>query len=57
MFTRRRQNVAVPEIGGEAPEFNLPSAQGGQLRLGMRTARGPVVVVFFRGAWAEEDVA
>jgi peroxiredoxin len=57
MFTRRRQNAAVPEVGAEAPEFNLPSAQGGQLRLGMRTARGPVVVVFFRGAWSEEDVA
>jgi peroxiredoxin len=57
MFTRRRQNVAVPEVGEEAPEFNLPSAQGGQLRLGMRTVCGPVVVVFFRGAWSEEDVA
>jgi peroxiredoxin len=57
MFTRRKQNAAVPEVGAEAPEFNLPSAQGGQLRLGMRTARGPVVVVFFRGAWSEEDVA
>jgi len=57
MFTRRKQNAAVPEVGAEAPEFNLPSAQGGQLRLAMRTARGPVVVVFFRGAWSEEDVA
>jgi peroxiredoxin len=57
MFTRRKQNAAVPEVGAEAPEFNLPSAQGGQLRLGMRTARGPVVVVFFRGVWSEEDVA
>lgn len=56
MFTRRRQKVAVPEVGADAPEFNLPSAQGGQLRLSMRTARGPVVVVFFRGAWSEEDV-
>jgi peroxiredoxin len=56
MFTRRRQNVAVPEVGADAPEFNLPSAQGGQLRLSMRTARGPVVVVFFRGVWSEEDV-
>src|SRR5215218_1888282 len=56
MFTRRK-DVAVPEVGAEAPEFNLPSAQGGQLRLGMRTACGPVVVVFFRGAWSEEDVA
>jgi peroxiredoxin len=56
LFTRRRQNVAAPETGTEAPEFNLPSAQGGQLRLSMRTARGPVVVGFFRGAWSEEDV-
>src|SRR5215218_9296504 len=57
MFTRRKQDMAVPEVGAEAPEFNLPSAQGGQLRLSMRTAHGPVVVVFFRGAWSEEDVA
>ncbi len=56
MFTRRK-DIAVPEVGAEAPEFNLPSAQGGQLRLSMRTARGPVVVVFFRGARFEEDVA
>ncbi len=56
MFTRRK-DIAVPEVGAEAPEFNLPSAQGGQLRLSMRTARGPVVVVFFRGVWSEEDVA
>ena len=52
----RTKTMPVPEVGEEAPEFNLPSAQGGQLRLGMRTARGPVVVVFFRGAWSEEDV-
>jgi peroxiredoxin len=56
LFTRRK-NIAVPEVGADAPEFNLPSAQGGQLRLSMRTARGPVVVVFFRGVWSEEDVA
>src|ERR671911_736728 len=56
MFTRSK-TAAVPEVGAEAPEFNLPSAQGGQLRLGMRTARGPVVVVFFRGTWSEEDIA
>ncbi len=52
----RTKTMPVPEVGEEAPEFNLPSAQGGQLRLGMRTARGPVVVVFFRGTWSEEDV-
>src|ERR671912_333794 len=50
------KTLPVPEVGDEAPEFNLPSAQGGQLRLSMRAARGPVVVVFFRGAWFEEDV-
>ena len=36
-------------------EFNLPSAQGGQLRLSMRTPRGPVVVAFYRPG-DEEDV-
>jgi peroxiredoxin len=54
---RRRKDIAVPEVGADAPEFNLPSAQGGQLRLSMRTAHGLVVVVFFRGVWSEEDVA
>jgi peroxiredoxin len=53
----RTKTLAVPEVGGEAPEFHLPSAQGGQLRLSMRTARGPVVVVFYSGGWSGEDVA
>jgi peroxiredoxin len=53
----RTKTLPVPEVGGEAPEFHLPSAQGGQLRLSMRTARGPVVVVFYSGGWSEEDVA
>lgn len=51
----RTKTVAVPEVGGDAPEFNLPSAQGGQLRLSMRTARGPVILVFY-GDGAEDDV-
>jgi peroxiredoxin len=55
MFTRRKQNEVVPEVGAKAPEFNLPSAQGGQLRLSMRTVRGPVVVAFYRPG-NEEDV-
>ncbi len=54
MFTRRKQDVAAPEVGAPAPEFNLPSAQGGQLRLSMRTVRGPVVVAFYRPG-NEED--
>src|SRR5919112_3470556 len=47
MFTRAKTEP-VPVVGAEAPEFNLPSAQGGQLRLSMRTPRGPVVVAFYR---------
>jgi peroxiredoxin len=54
MFAREKTGP-VPEVGGEAPEFNLPSAQGGQLRLSMRTVRGPVVVAFYRPG-DEEDV-
>jgi peroxiredoxin len=57
MLVARAKTLAVPKIGDEAPEFYLPSAQGGQLRLDMRTARGPVVVVFYSGDWSEEDVA
>ncbi len=51
----RTKTVAVPEVGGDAPEFNLPSAQGGQLRLSMRTVRGPVILVFY-GDGDEDDV-
>lgn len=51
----RKKTAQVPEVGGDAPEFNLPSAQGGQLKLSMRTARGPVILVFY-GDGVEEDV-
>ena len=54
MFARAKSGP-VPEVGAEAPEFNLPSAQGGQLRLSMRTVKGPVVVAFYRPG-DEEDV-
>ena len=53
----RTKTPSIPEVGAEAPKFYLPSAQGGQLRLSMRTARGPVVVTFYSGGWSEEDVA
>jgi peroxiredoxin len=56
LFARRQEKVAAPQVGEEAPEFNLPGAHGGQLRLSMRTVRGPVVVAFYR-PWSEEDVA
>lgn len=57
MFGLKRAVTPVPEAGSEAPQFNLPSAQGGQLRLSMRTVRGPVIVAFLRGPWSEDDVA
>src|SRR5215212_8458222 len=57
MLMARTKTLPVPEVGAEAPEFHLPSAQGGQFRLSMRTATGPVVVVFYGGGWSEEDVA
>jgi peroxiredoxin len=47
--------ASIPEAGQQAPEFHLPSAQGGQLRLSTRTVRGPVVGIFYR-PWSEEDV-
>ncbi len=47
MFTRQKA-TPVPEVGEQAPGFNLPSAQGGKLVLSMRTVRGPVIVVFYR---------
>lgn len=52
----RTKKASVPEVGSEAPEFNLPSAQGGNLRLSMRTVIGPVIVAFYR-AGSEEDVS
>ena len=57
MLFARKEAVAVPEVGADAPEFNLPSAQGGQLRLSVRTARGPVVVAFYEGTAEEAELA
>lgn len=51
----RTKVASIPEVGDQAPEFHLPSAQGGQFKLSMRTPRGPVVVVFYR-VWSEDDV-
>lgn len=37
----------MPEVGGAAPDFELPSTQG-QLRLSGLTAAGKVVLAFYR---------
>jgi peroxiredoxin len=39
------------KVGDEAPDFSLPNAQGRRVRLYHALARGPVVLVFYRGAW------
>lgn len=39
------------EIGSSVPDFTLPTLDGEQVRLSERYGEGPVVLVFFRGAW------
>lgn len=41
----------TPQPGQMAPDFTLPDQCGDEVTLRERLARGPVVVVFFRGAW------
>jgi peroxiredoxin len=38
-------------IGEKAPDFTLPDAKGGHVRLADRLAEGPVVITFYRGSW------
>lgn len=35
----------------QAPDFELPDEQGNRVRLGQLTAKGPAVLVFYRGYW------
>ena len=39
------------KVGAAAPDFILPDAQGGPVRLRALLDQGPVVVVFYRGGW------
>jgi hypothetical protein len=39
------------KIGDKAPEFSLPDSDGKTVKLSDYTARGPVVVIFYRGFW------
>ncbi len=51
---RLRADVAtrhIPRPGDAAPDFALPDQHGRPVRLSERLARGPVVVLFIRGAW------
>lgn len=39
------------DVGATAPEFTLPDARSAQVSLSTLLAVGPVVLVFYRGAW------
>ena len=42
---------SLPEVGAEAPDFELPDARGRKVRLADRLADGPVILSFYRGGW------
>ena len=41
----------ILQVGDQAPDFSLPSSQGGMVRLSDLLRRGPVVLAFYRGHW------
>jgi peroxiredoxin len=43
--------AGAPAVGAPAPLFTLPDARGGDVALSDLLAQGPVVLVFYRGAW------
>jgi peroxiredoxin len=47
----QRDFSSAPAVGTQAPNFRLPDARGGEVELAELRARGPVVVVFYRGPW------
>ncbi len=41
----------APAKGQLAPDFTLPSSDGGSVRLQERLKQGPVILAFYRGGW------
>lgn len=39
------------KLGDKAPDFALPNGDGKVVNLSDYTARGPVVLIFYRGYW------
>lgn len=39
------------KVGKIAPDFTLPGVDGAKVRLGDLLSRGPVIILFYRGAW------
>lgn len=52
-FAEIEEKGLVPglAVGDAAPDFELPDARGGMVRLSDRLAVGPVVLTFYRGSW------
>lgn len=46
LFRKNKRQTVPLRSGEKAPNFQLPSVQGGLFRLDMRTAHGPVVLAF-----------
>lgn len=41
----------APQLGDVVADFELPLARGGTFSLAEARARGPVIIVFYRGFW------
>jgi hypothetical protein len=39
------------QVGGQAPDFELPNSAGQPVRLAHLLTHGPAVVTFYRGGW------
>ncbi|MDF7800034.1 peroxiredoxin-like family protein [Pontiellaceae bacterium B1224] len=46
-----QQGADAIGLGGKAPDFSLPNADGKIISLGAMLDQGPVVVTFYRGSW------
>ncbi|KLL12467.1 MULTISPECIES: peroxiredoxin-like family protein [Protofrankia] len=51
MLATRSIAAGAPAVGAPAPDFTLPDVHGADVTLSTLLARGPIVVVFYRGAW------
>jgi len=51
MTTYGQVTRAPLKLGDKAPDFALPNGDGKVVKLSDYTARGPVVLIFYRGYW------
>jgi peroxiredoxin len=56
LFRKNKQGTGPLRSGEKAPNFELPSVQGGLFRLDMRTAHGPVVLAFVDAGEESRDL-